>query len=57
MKLDYSFYTEIFEKEKSWSEMISNNLLNIYYINGEDGITEFYKERYNTLLEQYKLMS
>lgn len=54
MKLNTNFYIEIFEKETSWIEMIKDNLLNIYYLNGDGGITQFYKEKYEVLVNEYK---
>ena len=54
MELNANFYVELFEKEASWSEMIESNLLNVYYINGEDGITELYKKKYEVLVNEYK---
>ena len=54
MKLDINFYTEIFEKETSWIEMIKDNLLNVYYLNGDGGLTQFYKNKYDVLFNEYK---
>ena len=54
MELNTDFYTELFEKEASWAGMIEDKLLNIYYINGEDGITELYKKKYEVLFNEYK---
>lgn len=54
MKLDTNFYTEIFEKEVSWSDMIKDKLLNVYYFNSENGLIPFYKERYEVLVNEYK---
>lgn len=54
MELNADFYTELFEKEASWTEMIEDKLLNIYYINGDDGITELYKKKYEVLVNAYK---
>ena len=53
MKLDTNFYTEIFEKEVSWSDMIKDKLLNVYYLNSDNGLTPFYKERYEVLVNKY----
>ena len=44
MKLNTNFYIEIFEKETSWIEMIKDNLLNIYYLNGDGGYASLSKE-------------
>lgn len=49
MFVDVSFYTDIFEKELYWISLANKNLLNIYYINGEDGLKDFYINKLNLL--------
>lgn len=49
MELDVSFYEEIFKKELYWSDLASKNLLNIYYINGVDGLKDFYLSKLDIL--------
>ena len=51
MEVDVSFYTEIFEKEAYWISLTRNNLLNTYYINGNDGLKEFYQKKLSILEE------
>jgi len=55
MALNNNFYDEIFEKEKYWIELASKNLLNIYYLNGRNGIKEFYLNKKKELSLEYKL--
>ena len=49
MDIDVKFYTDIFDKELYWTDLASKNLLNIYYINGTDGLKDFYIEKLNIL--------
>ena len=49
MELDVSFYEEIFKKELYWTDLASKNLLNVYYINGVDGLKDFYLEKLEVL--------
>ena len=49
MYVDYNFYTDIFEKELYWSDLASKNLLNVYYINGTDGLKDFYTKKLEIL--------
>lgn len=49
MVLDVSFYNNIFDKELYWTELANKNLLNIYYINGVDGLKDFYLEKLDIL--------
>lgn len=49
MVLDVSFYNNIFDKELYWTDLASKNLLNIYYINGVDGLKDFYLEKLEVL--------
>ena len=49
MEIDTSFYTEIFEKEAYWISLTHNNLLNTYYINGNDGLKDFYQKKLSIL--------
>ena len=49
MEIDVSFYTDIFEKEAYWISLANDNLLNIYYINGTDGLKDFYTNKLNAL--------
>lgn len=55
MALNNNFYNEIFEKEKYWIELASKNLLNIYYLNGKNGIKGFYLNKKMELELEYKL--
>lgn len=55
MALNNNFYDEIFEKEKYWIELASKNLLNIYYLNGKNGIKEFYLNKQKELSLEYRL--
>ena len=41
MALSSNFYKELFKKEKYWTELAQKGLLNIYYLDGKDGIKEF----------------
>ncbi len=49
MKFDVSFYTEIFDKEAYWETLSDEGLLNIYYINGPDGLKDFYIKKLDIL--------
>lgn len=49
MALRDNFYDEIFKREKDWTFMAKNNLLNIYYLNGQNGIKSFYVNVRNEL--------
>ena len=49
MKFDVSFYTEIFDKEAYWETLSDEGLLNIYYINGPDGLKDFYIKKLEIL--------
>lgn len=53
MALSENFYNEIFEKEKYWTELANRKLLNIYYLNGKDGIKEFYLDKKAKLEQEY----
>lgn len=55
MALNNNFYKEIFEKEQYWIELANKNLLNIYYLNGKNGIKEFYLTKKRELELEYKL--
>lgn len=54
MALSNNFYNDIFEKEKYWMELINHGLLNIYYLNGEGGIKEFYLNKMEKLEYEYE---
>lgn len=54
MAIRNNFYDEIFEKEKYWTELSEKGLLNIYYINSDDGILNFYNKVLSELLESKK---
>lgn len=54
MALKENFYTEIFEKEKYWLQLANNKLLNIYYINGKNGIRDFYFNAKGELEQEYQ---
>ena len=51
MSFGIEFYDDIFEKETYWTELASKNLLNIYYINGTDGLKDFYLKKLSILSE------
>ena len=51
MYVDYNFYTDIFEKELYWSDLANKNLLNVYYINGTDGLKDFYTKKLEVLTQ------
>lgn len=55
MALNNNFYNDIFEKEKYWTELANKNLLNIYYLNGKDGLKEFYLIKKEELEYEYNL--
>lgn len=43
------FCKEILEREKEWIDLSDRNLLNIYYMNGKDGLKEFYSSKKDEL--------
>ena len=45
MALNNNFYGEIFEKEFYCSQLAERNLLNIYYLDGKNGLKEFYENK------------
>lgn len=55
MALKRDFYEEIFKKEIYWTELAPKNLINIYYINGRDGIKDFYKQKREELQKEYQI--
>ena len=55
MALNNNFYSEIFEKELYWTELAKKNLLNIYYLNGKNGLKEFYEKKRIELSKEYQL--
>lgn len=55
MALNNNFYNEIFENEKYWIELANKKLLNIYYLNGKNGLKEFYVNKKKELELEYKL--
>lgn len=55
MALSNNFYDDIFNKEKYWSQLINQGLLNIYYLNGKGGIKEFYLDKKKKLEYEYEL--
>ncbi len=52
MALNKNFYSEIYEKETMWIDMIKLNLINVYYLSE---IKEFYTEKQNQLEYEYEL--
>lgn len=54
MALTKKFYEEIFEKEVYWTDLAQTNLLNIYYLNGKNGIKDFYIKKRNDLTFEYE---
>lgn len=55
MALDNNFYTEIFEKEIYWTDLVDKNLLNVYYLNGKNGLKDFYIKKLEKLKYEYSL--
>lgn len=55
MALSSNFYKELFKKEKYWTELAQKGLLNIYYLDGKDGIKEFYEMKKSELKEELSL--
>lgn len=53
MALNDNFYTDIFEKEKYCIELINKGLLNIYYLQGNNGLKKYYIEKKKELNKQY----
>ena len=51
MVLQYDFYQEIIDKEKTWIINLDYNLLNVYYLSE---LKEFYMNKYNELSEELK---
>ena len=45
MYLSDDFCKQIFENEKKWIDLASRKLLNIYYLNGKDGMKDFYTSK------------
>lgn len=45
MALSNNFYEEIFNKEKYWMALAKQHFLNIYYLNGKDGLRQFYESK------------
>ena len=55
MALSSNFYKELFKKEKYWTELAQKGLLNIYYLDGKDGIKKFYEIKKAELEEELSL--
>lgn len=55
MALRDDFYNDIYIREKKCIELIDRNLLNIYYLNGKNGLREFYQLKRQELEEEYKI--
>lgn len=53
MALNNNFYSEIFDKENYWTELIDKKLMNIYYLNKSDGPLTFYQNKKNQLKIEY----
>lgn len=53
MALSNNFYSEIFDKENYWTELIDKKLMNIYYLNKSDGPLTFYQNKKNQLKIEY----
>lgn len=53
MNLNDDFCKEIFKREKEWINLANKNLLNIYYMNGRNGLREFYESKKLELQENY----
>jgi len=57
MNLNDDFCKEIFKREKEWINLANKNLLNVYYINGRNGLREFYESKKVELQENYSATS
>ena len=57
MNLNDDFCKEIFKREKEWINLANKNLLNVYYINGRNGLREFYESKKIELQENYSATS
>lgn len=57
MNLNDNFCKEIFKREKEWIDLSNRNLLNIYYINGKNGLKEFYSMKKSELQNNYSANS
>lgn len=55
MALNKDFYEEIFDKEIYWTDLANKKLLNIYYLNGNGGIKEFYINKRNNLQAEFEI--
>lgn len=53
MALKNDFYSEIFNNEKKWTELINQNLLNSIYCNLT--LKPFYLKKRNEIMEEYTL--
>ena len=52
MALDKNFYSEIYEKETMWIDMLKSNLMNVYYL---PEIKKFYIEKQAVLDYEFQL--
>jgi len=53
MALNNNFYSEIFEKELYWTKLAEKNLLNIYSLDGKNGLKGFYENKKAQLEIEY----
>lgn len=55
MALSNNFYEDIFNKEKYWMTLAKQQFLNIYYLNGKDGLKQFYEKKRIELENECKI--